>query len=58
MACIEAISNEVEEAIRWLRFAKENNVLPSVEHLAQDSDMDTIRQTPEFLDFIADLSTR
>ena len=57
-ACLEAICNEAGEAIRWLRVAQENNSLPSVDHLAQDSDLDNIRQTPEFLAFLAGISNK
>lgn len=58
LACLEALQAQTVEAIRWLERARAAGCLPSMEHMANDSDLDAIRSTPEFKHFLATLEEK
>lgn len=54
VACIYAINGNVPEAMKWLRDSAEKGN-PSYTLLARDPFLDKIRQSPEFIEFMAEL---
>ena len=58
LACLEALQSRTVEAIQWLERARAASCLPSIEHMANDSDLDAIRSTPEFKHFLASLEAK
>jgi len=55
MACLEAIENNLSEALRWLEMSKQFGKVRSKSQLAAERDFDNIRETPEFLLFVTGL---
>ncbi len=54
VACIYAINGNVPEAMKWLRDSAEKGN-PSYTLFARDPFLDKIRQSPEFIEFMAEL---
>ena len=55
LACVYARLEKFEKARKKLATCKENNTLPSKEHLLNDPDLKLLRQGTWFNDFISDL---
>ncbi len=54
MACVYAINGNVSESMKWLRDSAEKGN-PSYTLFARDPFLDKIRQSPEFIEFMAEL---
>jgi hypothetical protein len=55
IACIYAIDGQVADAMQWLQRSNSAGSLPAKSHIAQDSDLDAIRNTPAFAAWFAQL---
>jgi hypothetical protein len=51
IACIYSLQQDVLACLKWLRIAQQHNSLESCEHMREDHDLDTIRNTPEFIEW-------
>ncbi|MFZ5887079.1 MAG: TPR end-of-group domain-containing protein [Chloroflexota bacterium] len=56
LACVYALSGNEEECRRWLIKSKDKGELPTLEHLQEDSDLDSVRETQWFKEFLDDVS--
>jgi NAD-dependent SIR2 family protein deacetylase len=52
LACIFALQNQEDECQQWLNTAWQANNLPDCNHLANDSDLDSVRGRSWFQDFL------
>jgi len=53
LACLAAIRGLLDEARSWLSKAREGGKLPPPTHLQQDTDLDNVRDTTWFCEFLA-----
>ena len=58
LACIAALRHRPADAIHWLRSCQTHGTLPSEEHFRTDSNLDSIRDTPEFTAWWAEVFGR
>ncbi|WP_333584378.1 TPR end-of-group domain-containing protein, partial [Rivihabitans pingtungensis] len=58
LACIAALCHRPADAIHWLRSCQTHGTLPSEEHFRTDSNLDPIRDTPEFTAWWAEVFGR
>ena len=52
LACVYGIRGDVVSCLRWLKTSQANNGLPDCNKLQTDSDLDAVRSTPEFVDWL------
>jgi tetratricopeptide (TPR) repeat protein len=52
LACLSALRGEEAECLRWLEKSRELGKLPSREHLANDPDLDNVRESEWFKAFL------
>jgi tetratricopeptide (TPR) repeat protein len=52
MACIRALQGDAEGARQWLQASADAGLLPSVEHLGADADLDSLRASGWFQEFL------
>ena len=55
IACIYALDGQVAQAMQWLKRSDSAGSLPQKLHIAQDSDLDALRNTPAFAAWFAQL---
>jgi hypothetical protein len=56
LACACALRGEEMECREWLIRSKEKGELPSRKHLQEDSDLDSVRETQWFIEFLDSVS--
>ncbi|MCJ8304667.1 hypothetical protein [Shewanella sp.] len=55
LACVKSLQNKIDEAKELLLDAKEHNLLPSLEHLNCDTDLNNLRSFEWFQDFLTEI---
>jgi hypothetical protein len=56
LACVYALRNDVNHAVKWLLASKHNGVdFPGCNHIVTDNDFDAIRDSPEFKAALAEI---
>jgi Plant specific mitochondrial import receptor subunit TOM20 len=59
LACAKGLRDDAAGAAEWLRTAKKHGVnCPDCDHIAADSDFDTVRDTPEFQQALIDIGCK
>lgn len=52
LACVAAIRGKEEDALNLLRECQKRSILPSLAHLKKDIELNSLRNMPEFQDFL------
>ena len=52
LACFNALTGNENNCLHWLEVCRDNGKLPSVEHIQEDSDLDSVRKKTWFNDFL------
>ncbi|MCQ8103814.1 hypothetical protein NP590_06840 [Methylomonas sp. SURF-2] len=58
LACIRALRGDEEACLRYLQQARDSGSLPDPVNILQDEDMDNVKQTAWFVEFIEALKAR
>ena len=56
LACISALLEDEQECFGWLTKSRDLGTLPDREYLEKDSDLDSVRGTKWFIEFMESLS--
>lgn len=57
LACISALCLNEKECVVWLEKSKKSNNLPPCKNIEQDSDLDFVRNSPWFIQFLRELKS-
>ncbi|MFZ3019198.1 MAG: hypothetical protein WA056_12175 [Gallionella sp.] len=52
LACVYGVRADVQRCLQWLRVSQEHGELPDCEHLRTDKDLDSVRDAPEFIEWL------
>jgi hypothetical protein len=55
LACVNALMGNEEDCKKWLQKSKEKGTLPSLKHVNEDKDLDSVRDKQWFKDLIKDV---
>ena len=55
LACVYTLQGKAAECEKWLQHSLEHGILPSREHLEEDTDLDSVRDKKWFKEFLAGL---
>ncbi len=55
ISCFHAWNSDVKQSVHWLKRSKDCNNCPDCDDILQNSDFDTIRDTPEFKQALIDI---
>jgi Tfp pilus assembly protein PilF len=52
LACVYGLRGDVASCLHWLKTSQAHKTLPNCKHLKSDSDLDAVRTSPEFVEWL------